>query len=387
MRQILSIAYYEVVHIFRNKILLLMVFLVPAAYACVFGAVYTSGVLHDIPLGVVDLDASKLSREVRTDFAGSPKFKIAGDFHSYEELEKGMKTGKIRAGIVIPEGFEEAASLYRGAEVLTVYDASNLIWGYNIRKYAMEVINKINTDRSSAYLAGLGMTEGAIKDTLDTVSCAFETWYNPTLSYATFFFLGLALMIIHQIGLLGSAISVTRDKENNCWLQYLGAPVPGWKIYLGKSIPYLIANFFNFALLLVLSAELVKVKMGGQVSLMILLGIIYILIIASIGFLVSVHARDTIQVTRYVMLLSTPFFIISGFTWPATHIPAWVNGLARLTPFPWMAESFRMITLKNLGIEYLRQHLIALSIMAVLSVAGCLGFSKRRKPFGESGSL
>lgn len=380
MRQVLNIAYYEVLHIFRNRILFLMVFIVPAAYACLFGVIYASGILQDIPIAVVDMDSSNLSREVRTAFSESPKFQITGNFDTFQELEQGMKNGTIRAGIVIPEGFEEDASLYRGAEVMVVYDASNLIWGYNTRKYAMEVVSKFNVDRAAAYLTGLGMGEEAIKETLDSVSCVFEIWYNPTLSYATFLFVSLTLMIIHQIGLLGSAISVTRDKDHNCWSQYLGSPIPGWKIYIGKCLPYFVTNLFNYALLLLLAKEFIGAKIEGQVSIIFLLGLIYVLIITSIGFFISIHARSSIQVTRYVMLLSTPLFIISGVSWPFTHMPFFINALARATPFAWMAEAFRMVTLKNLGLGYAVRHCAALCIMGVICIAGCWNFSKRKKP-------
>lgn len=59
-------------HIFKDKILLLLIFVVPLLYAIFFGAVYSQGVLTDIPLAVVDLDQSALSREVVKSFVNSP---------------------------------------------------------------------------------------------------------------------------------------------------------------------------------------------------------------------------------------------------------------------------------------------------------------------------
>jgi ABC-2 type transport system permease protein len=383
MRQILNIAYYEIVHILRSKILLLMVFVVPVAYAALFGVIYVSGILTDIPVGVVDLDNSALSREVTTAFSNSPKFEIKEEFESYAQLRRSVEEGRVRAGVIIPQGFEQDAALNRGTEVLIVYDASNLICGYNIRKNALEVINEFYADRAAAYLAGLGMDERAIRDTLDAVSTNFEIWYNPTLGYTTFIYMGLVMMIIHQIGLLLTAISVTRDKEGNSWLQYLVSYVSSWKIYLGKSLPYFVTNMFNYALLILLSAELFNVKIVGDTTLIILLGIVYNIVIVSIGFCISVYARDSLQVTRYIMLLSTPFFMVSGFTWPGLYIPGWVDWIGKVTPFSWMVESFRIVTVKSLGIEYIWRNAAVLCIMAAISVFLCISFSKRNKPDKE----
>jgi len=386
LRQVLNIAYYESLHVFKDKIILLLILLVPALYTLLFGAVYFSAVLTDIPLAVVDLDRSGLSREVVAAFKNSPKFKVTGEISTYEGLQEGMKTGAVRAGVVIPENFEKKALLRRGTEVLTVYDASNLIWGYNARKYALEVINQFSADRTAAYLAGLGMNEREIKNVLDTVSCNLDVWYNPTYSYTTYLFLGLVMMIIHQICLLSVSLTVTREKDRNSWMQYLCAALPRWKIFLGKCLPYMVTNFFNYVLLLWLSARLINVKAGGSMGLIVLLGILYGVIITSAGFYFSAQAPNSLQVTRYVMLLSVPLFIISGYTWPMTHIPGFVESPARLLPYTWMAEAIRTVTVKNLGFNYIRGTVLALSALSVLSVLLAANFNRRRKP-PRAGSL
>lgn len=386
MRQVLSIAYYEMLHIFKDKILILLLFVVPLAYVSVFGMVYVSGVLTGIPMGIVDLDNSRLSREVVTAFENSPRFKVMKEINTFPRLEEGMKNGAVRAGIVIPGDFEKKVSQHRDTTVLTVYDASNLIWGYNIRKYALEVINQFNADQTAAYLAGLGLPAHEIKDILDTVSCNIEVWYNPTFSYATFLFMGLAMMVIHQLSLLGASLTVTREKERDSWIHYLSSPLPRWKIFLGKSLPYFITNFLNYGLLIWFSARFVHVKIEGSLPAILLLGLLYDVIITSAGFYISAQSPNSLQVTRYLMLLSVPFFIISGYTWPKTHIPFFINDLARLFPYTWMSEGFRLVTVKDLGVQDVGATLLALSAMAILSVFLAVNFSKRKKP-PETGGL
>lgn len=385
MRQIWSIACYEVRHIFKDPIIFLMVFLIPLGYVALFGAVYVSGVLSDIPTAVVDLDHSRLSREVVRAFEHDPHFKIVEGISTYPALELGMKTGSIRAGIVIPENYERDVALHHGTKVLAIYDASNLIWGYNTRRYLMEALNQINARHAATYLAGLGMTQKEITDVLDTVSCNTEVWYNPTFSYANFYFMGLVMMVLHQLGLLAVGLTVTREKERNCWLQYLAVDLPGWKIFLGKAVPYFLANFFNYALLLWFCNRFVHVKMWGSLGLVILLGLLFELFITAFGFFISSRAGNSLQVTRCLMLLSVPMFIISGFTWPKTHIPPVINLLAGLLPYNWMAMAYRLVTIKELGLPYIYQAVLALGLMAALSVGLSLSLPRRRTPPAEQG--
>ncbi|MDD4239727.1 MAG: ABC transporter permease, partial [Desulfotomaculaceae bacterium] len=105
MKQVLNIAIYEMNQIIKDKLLALMVFAVPLLYAALFGIVYVSAVLTNVPLGIVDLDHSALSREVTDAFTNNPRFEIISEIGSYAQLEEGMKNGTVRAGVVIPEDF------------------------------------------------------------------------------------------------------------------------------------------------------------------------------------------------------------------------------------------------------------------------------------------
>lgn len=387
MKQVLNIAIFEMRQIFNDKLLALMVFAVPLLYAALFGSIYVSAVLTNIPLGIVDLDRSALSREVADAFANEPRFKIISELGSYAQLEEGMKNGTVRAGVVIPEDFAANVALHRPTEILMVYDASNLIWGLNIRRYTVEVVNKFSTDHAAAYLAGLGLSTREISNTLNTVSCNIEVLYNPTYSYTTFIIMGLFILIIHQLGLLCVGLTVTREKERNTWIQYLAATVPAWKIFFGKSLPYFLASIFNYALLIWFAVHLVHVKVEGQASLILALGLAFILIITPLGFYLSVRAANSLQITRWLMLLSVPFFFIAGYTWPKTHIPAAINGLAALLPYNWMAEAMRLVTVKNLGSAAVQLHTLVLCAMAALSLLLAATFSKRIKPPEDDGPV
>lgn len=358
----------------------LLLFLVPLLYATIFGFVYVGGILSNVPLAIVDLDHSKLSREVVTAFENSPRFQRVPGIETYAELDQAMRQGKVRAGVVIPERFEQELQQQHPTQLLGVYDASNLLWGYNTRKYLNEVLTDFNANYTAGYLAGLGMSQQQIKGVMNTVNCNYEVWYNPTFSYSTYFYTGLLLMIIHQICLLSISLTVTRDKERRTWLQFLGSPLPSWQIFVGKSLPYFVVNFFNYVLLLWVGAYFVHAKIEGSLGLVVLFGLLFDLIITSLGFYISYLAPNSLQVTRYLMLVSVPIFMTSGFTWPQTHIPLVINALASLMPFTWMSEAFRMITLKNLPLSYLLTHLAVLVGMALVSLILASTFSKRRRP-------
>ncbi|MFA6808320.1 MAG: ABC transporter permease [Eubacteriales bacterium] len=383
MKQIMTIAYYEAIHILKDKVLLLVVFIAPVLYAALFGMIYISGTLQHVPLGIVDLDHSTESRAVVSSFENTDNFKIISGVTSYEDLEKGMKNGTVRAGVVIPKDYSQKLSQHQLTQISTVYDGSNLIYGYNTRRYFITMLNTFSAEHTASYLAGLGMTKREITDVMDTVSYSMQVWYNPTYSYPTFIFIGMVVMILHQLGFLCIALTVTREKEKNTWIQFLCSAIPQWKIFIGKALPYFIAGFFNFSLLLWVAVRFINVKFSGSLVLILLLGLLFNIIITSSGFVVSLYAPNSLQVTRYLMLMSVPLFVISGYTWPGAYIPKLLNGLARLMPYTWMAEGIRYVTVKNLGVDYLVTIISVLALMAGGSSFLALTFSKRRKPFAQ----
>ena len=377
MRQILNIAYYEVQHIFKDKILFLIVFVAPLAYTAFFGMIYISAFLHDIPLGIVNLDHSDKSLKVVEAFENMPYFTIVSEISSYEDMEKGMREGIIRAGVVIPEDYSKKLSQHQQAEIITVYDGSNLVCAFNIRKYLQQVLNTFSVEQTSAYLAGMGMTKQEIVNVMDTVSFSMQVWYNPTLSYVTYLFMGIVIMILHQIGLMGITLSVTREKQQRTWLQFLSASIPSRKIFVGKALPYFIMNFFNYGLVLWIADRFVNVKIDYDVALMLLLGLLFSLVIISIGFIISLLASDTLQVTRFLLLLSLPLFVLSGYTWPSTHMPAFLNALADLMPYTWMTRGFLMVTLKNWGLHDLSLIIAVMGAMAAVGLFVAVRLTKK----------
>ncbi len=384
MKQLWNIAHYEFLHVLKDPIVILIVFIAPLFYASLFGLVYFSAILHDVPLAIVDQDHSALSREIRLAFANDDSFKIIAGIDSYEEMETGMKNGTLRAGIVIPQDFEQSLYQHHPAQILAVYDASNLIWGLNSRKFIREVINDFSTQHTAARLASAGFSPKEIENIMNSVECNVTAWNNPTYSYTNYLFMGLMMIAVHQLGLFGVCLAVTREKERKSWIQYIAASIPAWKIALGKSLPYLIMNFFNYSLILWVSSRFVQVKIEGSVVLLILLGLLYVTTITFAGFIISLYSSNSLQATRYLMLLSLPLFMISGYTWPKAYIPEILNYIGILFPSTWMVLGIRMVSINTAGLELLWPTLLVLGTFTVLAAYFALNFKKERKQPNKS---
>lgn len=383
MKTMLNIANYEVRHILKDRVAFAIMFIAPLFFAFLMGSVYYSAAINDVPMGIVDLDNSLASREVVDIFSSGPHFKANPAINTYEKLEIAMSEGEVRGGIVIPEDFSAKLSKHQSSEILTIYDASNLLWGYNIRKYAYEGIDQFSRQYAAEYLEGMGMHSDLSDDVLNMVRCNTMTWYNPTYSYINFLYMGVIFIILHQLGLLGVTLTIPREKEGNTWIHYLASPLERWQIVGGKCLPYLVIGFFNYALLLWFSHCFIHARIEGSIFLILLLGLLYTCAIIFLGFFISLHAENSLQISRYLILLSIPIFMISGYTWPQYRIPLVITVISRLSPFSWMAEAFRKVSVKNLGFPDIAINVLGLVIMIAIGIILSLTFRKNREPVAD----
>jgi len=383
MKKILNIAYYECVAIFHDRLLMMMVLLVPVMYSCIFGAIYFHPIITDIPTAIVDEDHSDLSRQIANAYRNSPAFSVREDITEYSDMEAAMRDGRIRAGIVIQKDLEQRVQKTQDAKVLAVYDASNLVWGYNIRKNVRLVINDFNTNWVANQVGKMGFDRFEQKQLLSPVSYNLEVWYNPTYSYANFMLFGLFLMIIHQISLLCIALSVPREREKGSWLQFQTAPVSRFTILIGKCLPYFLIFLLHYLLLLQIGIHFFHLSFEGSTLWLVLLGILYVGLMILLGHVVSYFVPNSLQGTRFIMLLSVPFVMMSGMIWPPTHISPFINGLAQLLPFTHAQKMMRILALKDGGWEQFGSYILTLLLMTGIVLVFFLLFCKKEAYFKE----
>jgi ABC-2 type transport system permease protein len=62
-----------------------------------------------------------------------------------------------------------------------------------------------------------------------------------------------------------------------------------------------------------------------------------------IGMLFSIAIPSQLKATELLMVISTPAFVLSGFTWPTLAIPVAITNIAQFIPLTQFLSSFRKI--------------------------------------------
>ena len=86
-----------------------------------------------------------------------------------------------------------------------------------------------------------------------------------------------------------------------------------------------------------------------------------------IGMLFSILIPSQLKATEFLMVISTPAFVLSGFTWPVSAMPAPIVALAQIIPLTHFLEAFKKIALYGGVIKDVIPELTALFLLTIIS--------------------
>lgn len=356
----------EVHHILRDRQTLIVLLLMPLVQVVLFGYALRSDV-REIRLAVVDPAPDYASVALRQRFAGSGRFRIVAVEQNARALEPLLKRNSIDLALFFEPGF--ARRLGGGAEaaqILLAVDAADPNTGTTIQAYARAVIA---TWQSEQPQAGRPVSIGV----------RTRMRFNPTLESVNLFVPGLIALVLTLVSALMTSISLSREKERGTLEVLLVSPLRPWQIIAGKVLPYLVLAFANAVTALVAAWLVFSVPLRGSLLLLLAECVLYSVVSLALGVLIA--ARTTSQrAAMFAALMGTllPNTLLSGMIFPIASMPGWLGAVSNLVPAKWFLIIARGIMLKGVGLQYLWEETVILTVMmGVLLVLAVRSFKPR----------
>jgi ABC-2 type transport system permease protein len=350
----------EIRQIARDRRTLLILLFIPAFFLLLYGYALNFDI-RNIRLAVDDRDGSTESRALISAFVNSGYFEYAGAAHSGAELDRLIDSNEARAALVIPDGYgRELARV--PVRVQVIVDGDNANTASTVVSYATAIVQEAGAELLAAVPgpAGTDALGGAV---------AFEprVWYNPQLRSTLFLVPGLIAYISMITAVISTALAVVREKERGTMEQIRMAPVNPMAFVLGKTLPYAVIAFASALLIIVVSMILFDLPQRGSWWLLCLSIGLFLVGAQGQGLLISTVAPNQ-QVAFQLALLSSflPTFILSGFIFPITSMPAAVQAITYVVPARYFLVALRSVVLKGADILVFWQDLVALAIFATL---------------------
>ncbi|CAI9673125.1 MULTISPECIES: ABC transporter permease [Elizabethkingia] len=372
MKEFLRLLKREFKLFVANDTLRSVFFLAPILYAVLLGFVYQSGKVENIPVLVVDRDNTPLSNQLTDMLDDNSSIKVIKYIQEPQSIKDEVIKNEAAAVVMIPAKFE-ADMLQKKYPELNVYVNTGNVLTANFASKALQLT--IGTFSAGASIKGLqkmGMPAVKAATQYEPFKTNYITLFNTTSNYLIFMWPAMLAVVLQQVILLAMAVSFAAEFQRGSFIkEYYGMRRWAFPTMLIKVIP-----IWFFSILIVgiyyLMHMIFKVPMPEGIFNFILLTAVFVGSASFLGVFISILIPDALKATQILMVLASPSFIISGFTWPLSAMPAAVQFLANIIPLTPFLQAFKILLIQKGSVEltfpYL-QHLIILLI-----VYGILGW-------------
>jgi ABC-2 type transport system permease protein len=375
LRRVLTLARKEAREILRDRLYLMLAFLLPSMLLVVF-AYGMTGDVENIGLAVVDEDQTPASRAYVQQFLATRHFRLVAAGHDPALIDRVLTNRQARVALWIGPDFERHLKTRRpGAiDVAALIDGSVTAPARTILAY----LEAINAQANAGYRAHATMAATAVSQ---PVRLQTRFLYNPEVRSIVFVAPSLIMTVLMLVPPLLIAVSVVREKESGAIYNIASSTVTRLEFLLGKLLPVVAISMINAMVLWLIVTFYFGVPFRGSVIQFPLAMLLYILATVGLGLLVSAAVRTqqaAIIITTITALIIAIQF--SGFFAPLDTAEPANRFLARLFPAGYFLPVVRGMYLKGMDMSAFAPELGALALyaIAVLWLAHAL-FHKRTK--------
>jgi ABC-2 type transport system permease protein len=340
----------RLIHVIRKEFLELrqdprlfgIVIMAPIVQLTMLGYAATTDV-RNVPIVVVDRDASAESRDLVTRFEASQSFVVIDRVSTATEVDAYLDAGRAWMALTIPVDYGERVRAGQPTTVQVVADGTDA----NSTNVALGYAGTLVASYARDLAAGSGRgTETPL------ISAEVRVWFNPQLESRDFMIPGILALLLLVVTTNLSSMAIVRERELGTLEQLNVTPIARWELILGKMLPYALIGVIDVLLVVVVAIFWFEVPLRGSFLLLMAMCLVYLLTTLGLGLFVS-----TISSTQQQAMMTASFFFLipmvflSGFVFPIENMPAVVQPVTYLIPLRYFLVILRDIFLKGVGLE------------------------------------
>lgn len=330
-----------------------------------------------MPVGVVDLDQTSVSREIIRNIDATQQAKVVMQASSFIEAREAMQAGKIYAFVVIQHHFtNDLVSNQR--PTLTFYVNE----GYFIAgSLLLKDISYMSALTSGAYqekvLEAKGTSESQIMGIIQPIALDVHLIGNPWANYGIYLLNVLLPGELQLMVLLLTIFSIgveLKERTARSWLKTANHSFSA--ALIGKLLPYTFIFTIIGIVGDILLYRFMHYPMQASIGWMFLATFLLVIAYQAVGvFIIGLLPvmRDGVAMAAFYGLLA---FTYAGFTFPIEYMPSNVQIFSELFP---IRHYFRMyVNEALLGLD-IRHSLVQIAAMSAFLLLPLLVFTRLKK--------
>lgn len=383
IRRTLSLAHAEVLHVRRDRAMIVQIALVPLIQLLMVSNAATFEI-KQTPAYIVDFDHTSTSRGLVTRLASSGLVEVVGQSGSPDASNDAMLTGRATLVLVIPHEFE--SSLVRTGTATVGLDlnaekgtSAGIVQSYvvqTLERYSRELGIEIRPTRRN--VVGTSPQFVPPRPAFGLIDVRARGWYNPELDYSNYMVPGVLVALVTMVGTLLTAQNIAREKEVGTLEQLNVTPISRVEFVTAKLLPFWVLGLVDLALGLIVGRVVFGMPVRGSLFLLFGSAGIYLIVALAIGLLIST-AVDTQQQAMFIsFFLIMIYLLMSGLLTPIDSMPHWMQILSEFNPVRHFIAISRAVLVKGAGLAQITFQLTVLTLYAAIAMTVAIRQYRKR---------
>ncbi len=360
MRTIVFLLRKEFLQIFRHRIMLVLIFMMPLIQLIILANAADYEV-DNIRLYIVDRDGTQASQRLVGLFEASEHFEILGYGQNPEAAFNSIQGNETDLFMDIPAGFEEQLSEGGPAAMQVSVDAINGVKAGVSNGYVQAILQGF----AMAYAKELAVVEPGTAQP-GQLGIEYSNWFNPDLSYDNFMVPGILVLLVTLVGMFLSSMNIVKEKEIGTIEQINVTPIRKYQFIIGKLAPFWIIGLLELSFGLIVGKVIFDIPFVGPLWLIYLFAGVYLITVLGIGLLISTITDTQQQAMFLAWFFLIIFILMSGLFTPIESMPEWAQRITDFNPVAYFVDVMRLVLLKGSGFSGIQPHLRVMIIYAIL---------------------
>ncbi|GAC17333.1 ABC transporter permease [Paraglaciecola arctica] len=357
----------ELTQLKRDKMTFAMVIMIPLVQLILFGYAINTNVRH-IPVAVVDLSQSALSRVLVQTVAATQVVTFSEQFYDIESAHAALEQAEIRAVLIIPQDVSQRiarhASVGFGLPASSDEETS--------RPIAQWLVDGSDTMIAGAIkgLRNMPLAELLSKPSNRTIP-TFEVTllYNPEQRTAVNIVPGLVGIILTMTMIMFTSAAIVREREHGNMEMLITTPIRPIELMLGKIIPYIFIGLLQVSIILGLGYMLFSAPINGGLWALFCITLLFIAASLTLGLVISTIATNQLQSMQMTIFVLLPSILLSGFMFPYEGMPLIAQYIAEALPATHFMRLVRGVILRDVGFTDMLPDVYWLSLFTIAGLA------------------
>jgi len=375
------IARKDLTELFRNRLGLVLLVLMPMFMMVMVGFIYPSNgsTISNLPVALVNEDvgyrnstiASQTFTIVLQQINKKTGMMVFSNASNVGDIKSMVQRGDIDGGIVIPSNFSASIMTGHQGTLIIVTDESNPQISATIQGVLSAVFDQMGTMLAQQNVQLLNPAVNASNSLaiVKPYNVQTEGVVSGTPSYFDFIAPGIMAMTVMMSVMTGLPVAISQEKEIGTMDGMMVAPINRLSIILGKTLGQTARGLIQGVIILGLAIGLFGVTIHGSILLVFGLLLLGVFSFVGLGVVITSFAKDQETATMLMMTLMFPMMFLSGVFFPIQQMPWYMQDISKVLPLTYAAQALRKVMVLGAGIPAISNELIVLIVFGAVMIA------------------